>query len=981
MLVCVVGDADGASVEISLFNRFRQQIKMVSKRQLPFHTKVLRAAIVISLLCFDLVAQPQYTFICVFGHTSGQRQLAEQTLVRKQSYSDSPPDQSNAEQGEMVSSSCFVYTNITQFHNDGGLVNKYGNVSTEDQETDYAPLFLVYAVNKTFIRFGAKFSAENRFFLSQSIVIVIDDDTFVLVLNNSNTECKRYTQIAGEHTRSNSERSSGQGQIKNEKDSQKHEEDQQTAEQESVDYQERRNEQKEKSPGCMCRSRLPDRNSSNSFNSMESTCTVQLNTILSVSGMTSLIPPHTLSQSNLAQPKVRNARRKKGRKCPPKSCNVYEMEDHRGPESQRYAQLLHRDKTDMVSLQRRKGVQRGLVALLLMSELQRSAPEESGRRVEVLRNTLVFLACMMVLLRDQKSRKAAGSGLGVVRFALSLLPGPRNVQRSARTEYDSDKKLLFDRYTQFTKLTRKVYTEKRICPDVDLPLCADGASVKNPGEIPGSMNVFHSRLGKKSCCCIRLSTDSLDKKEINVPQSLTTSRDGSTRDDVDVQTICTAEYRRDAICLIYPATSFLPSLGGACGNREFFDHVGFRLASLAALPPSFNISRVRLAEAGFHYDPRVNTDSVLCHRCGSAYRLSSTSASSVAGDGQAAWTTTLSPSEFHRTVSPNCPFLNQEAESYTPLAPPRAGPATSRVTAATVGASAQQPMSEMASPGTPKASSASITGMPAPQITSGHSAGRDLWEDCGTPEPMLAAGGSQSSRQAYTSSGYTLALSGSSNDQRRTTPMATDGATCKGSVEDKPQMDLNSAVYPQFGTAPTRLATFKTWPLSVNFPPEQLVALGFYYAGYADCIRCFSCGVGLKSWEQRDDVLTEHARWRPNCPFLLATKGRQGIQTILDRLSTQDPPTGNTGSYRPISSTPLPQGNPPTTAARAGSSLAEGHNEMQTDGQGHQVNLVISQLLTMGFTDQDIDRARQRLLINGQPLDLDHMVSCLLEEL
>lgn len=55
-------------------------------------------------------------------------------------------------------------------------------------------------------------------------------------------------------------------------------------------------------------------------------------------------------------------------------------------------------------------------------------------------------------------------------------------------------------------------------------------------------------------------------------------------------------------------------------------------------------------------------------------------------------------------------------------------------------------------------------------------------------------------------------------------------------------------------------------------------------AGYADCVRCFYCGVGLKHWVATDDVWTEHVRWRPECEYLRAVKGDHFIRETQMRL-------------------------------------------------------------------------------------------------
>ncbi|XP_076466958.1 baculoviral IAP repeat-containing protein 8-like isoform X1 [Babylonia areolata] len=107
---------------------------------------------------------------------------------------------------------------------------------------------------------------------------------------------------------------------------------------------------------------------------------------------------------------------------------------------------------------------------------------------------------------------------------------------------------------------------------------------------------------------------------------------------------------------------------------------------------------------------------------------------------------------------------------------------------------------------------------------------------------------------------------------------------------DRPPVEISSAVYPQYCMMKAREATFQSWPqaLSQLFPPQELVMQGFYYAGYADCIRCFYCGVGLKSWAAHDDVMVEHVRWRPSCGYVLNIKGRQFVNDIKTRIQASD---------------------------------------------------------------------------------------------
>ena len=41
-----------------------------------------------------------------------------------------------------------------------------------------------------------------------------------------------------------------------------------------------------------------------------------------------------------------------------------------------------------------------------------------------------------------------------------------------------------------------------------------------------------------------------------------------------------------------------------------------------------------------------------------------------------------------------------------------------------------------------------------------------------------------------------------------------------------------------------------------------------------DFTRCFQCGSGLKNWGSFDDPFVEHARWFPDCSYLLGIKGQ-----------------------------------------------------------------------------------------------------------
>lgn len=43
---------------------------------------------------------------------------------------------------------------------------------------------------------------------------------------------------------------------------------------------------------------------------------------------------------------------------------------------------------------------------------------------------------------------------------------------------------------------------------------------------------------------------------------------------------------------------------------------------------------------------------------------------------------------------------------------------------------------------------------------------------------------------------------------------------------------------------------------------------------------CFCCNQGLMDWEQDDNPWVEHARWAPECNFVLLKKGKRFVQEV-----------------------------------------------------------------------------------------------------
>ncbi|KAK6986796.1 baculoviral IAP repeat-containing protein 2-like isoform X1 [Biomphalaria glabrata] len=99
--------------------------------------------------------------------------------------------------------------------------------------------------------------------------------------------------------------------------------------------------------------------------------------------------------------------------------------------------------------------------------------------------------------------------------------------------------------------------------------------------------------------------------------------------------------------------------------------------------------------------------------------------------------------------------------------------------------------------------------------------------------------------------------------------------------------ELSGASYPQFASSSARRATFTGWNPDHPQRPDDLAAGGFFYAGYADCVRCFNCGLGLKYWRPSDIPAYQHARFRPNCVYNKMYKGQDYINKVQQDLQEE----------------------------------------------------------------------------------------------
>ena len=384
------------------------------------------------------------------------------------------------------------------------------------------------------------------------------------------------------------------------------------------DEQKQKKQQKTRKSECVCQCRPSDRAKAGRF--FTKPCRLQWTRLNAVT-IPTLVPTHNRSDPGPVSSTG------PGRRCRRLQCRAWTVDITPNPrgQSQRNCLSCRDKKVDLLCLTSNcptRNRHRGVVDLLLMSERQRKGIEGFG----VLNVILVSLACLALLLGDHSRQKTA-----------NLLP-------------------LLRRPVMATKWTASV--EKAIkdffrsCSPVSaLSSNRSVSRLESQGKVSkNSLDPFELCFSELFCCLTRSAERGLQLLKRNA---------------------FVGQFPPPTRLWVAPATGFLPSVRP--GDTRVLDHVGYRLASLAALPAACAVSRVRLAEAGFHYDPRANPFAAVCHACGLTYSLEPT------GDAS---NPTPPPMVFHVAHSPQCQLLTSVLARYTDLPPSLPHPSPSHPPAA-----------------------------------------------------------------------------------------------------------------------------------------------------------------------------------------------------------------------------------------------------------------------------------------------------------
>ncbi|XP_071115027.1 baculoviral IAP repeat-containing protein 7-like [Haliotis cracherodii] len=204
-------------------------------------------------------------------------------------------------------------------------------------------------------------------------------------------------------------------------------------------------------------------------------------------------------------------------------------------------------------------------------------------------------------------------------------------------------------------------------------------------------------------------------------------------------------------------------------------------------------------------------------------------------------------------------------------------------------------------------------------------------------------------------------------------PTTTEiGAAAAAPVVSESSLDMSSAVHPLYKNIQSRLDSFMGWNASHVQDPQVLATAGFFYAGYSDCVRCFYCGVGLKTWEEGDDPWVEHVRWRSSCSYIRRLKGDNFvIQALTNKASPQPTFTNTHSSQRPANAAVVARavemGYTRQMVERAVTEMSQSYNVPRAAGETDQHPVQLEALI-------------ERLVIASEETDERHRMSDIPEE-
>ena len=205
------------------------------------------------------------------------------------------------------------------------------------------------------------------------------------------------------------------------------------------------------------------------------------------------------------------------------------------------------------------------------------------------------------------------------------------------------------------------------------------------------------------------------------------------------------------------------------------------------------------------------------------------------------------------------------------------------------------------------------------------------YDTCGlrispTSEPEESIG-----RPAYNSQSSNSSMSSSLSSS----PMSTGILTSDDDMIFEP---IRRPEHPEYMLDSKRLESYGDWPKTMKQKPKDLSDAGFYYTGKGDRVMCFSCGGGLKDWEEDDVPWEQHAMWYSNCSYVKLIKGPEYIKQIADkknrRVVETDPSMAGPSTSTASSTQASQSTSPETTTEKPEEKCTSGSNSPKCMQEG-----------------------------------------------
>jgi len=192
----------------------------------------------------------------------------------------------------------------------------------------------------------------------------------------------------------------------------------------------------------------------------------------------------------------------------------------------------------------------------------------------------------------------------------------------------------------------------------------------------------------------------------------------------------------------------------------------------------------------------------------------------------------------------------------------------------------------------------------------------------------------------------------------------------------------NNPVNPCMRNHQKRLDTFyeraRNWPRHrLTATPADMANAGLYYLGTHDKVKCFYCNGGLQNWDTHDDPWFEHAKWFPQCEFLLQQRGPEYVERVKNRFPNLTRPTLK--NSRNISAT----SNRTTSNSPIIVNPAENHRQTcEKVDRAISASPIIPEAIQMGFSTETIRQALYaQFAAHDEPFPtLSALVQALLEQ-